>query len=169
MSDLAAPDPDWPAKAQAEIDHWFAAAPNGLRHIHHIGSTSVPGLPAKPILDLMPIFEPGTCDAARPVLEQLGYEWCGDFGLPGRRYLRRDDPDSGQRLFQVHCYEAGHADIRRHLAFRDALRANAPLRVGYTSIKAHCAARHPGDPQGYGACKSDWIRRTEAKALEIYG
>lgn len=170
MSLISAPDPTWPAQAQAETGRWCLAVPEGLIHIHHIGSTSVPGLPAKPIIDLMPVFETlDHCETVRPALEQLGYEWCGPFGLDGRRYLRRDDPETGKRLVQAHCYAQGHADIRRHLAFRDALCANAALRAAYTAQKARCAALHPGDPIGYGQCKSAWNSRAEAKALEIYG
>lgn len=167
MSLLVAPDPDWPAQAQAEADRWRALKLPGLIAIHHIGSTSVAGLPAKPIIDLLPEFESiEALDNHQETLQSLGYEWMGEFGLPGRRYLRLDDPDTGKRLFQAHCYQQGSAEIRRHLAFRDALRNNAPLRAAYTSVKAKCAALHPGDHRAYGACKSDWIDKAERKALE---
>ena len=167
MSLIAAPDPSWPAQAQAEADRWRALDLPGLVAIHHIGSTSVPGLPAKPIIDLLPVFETiDACDAARQQIETLGYEWLGEFGLPGRRYVRRNDPETGKRLHQAHCFAQGSAEITRHLAFRDALRANAALRAAYTSVKAKCAALHPGDHRAYGACKSEWIDKAETKALE---
>lgn len=167
MSLLSPPDPGWPARAQAEADRWRAAGLDGLVSLHHIGSTAVPGLPAKPVIDLLPVFaSTAACDAARPALEDLGYEWLGKFGLPDRRYVRLDDPGSGTRLVQAHCYVQGCAGITRHLAFRDALRANAPLRAAYTAVKARCAALHPGDPAAYGICKSGWIAKAEQKALE---
>lgn len=167
MSVIAAPDPSWPAQAQAEADRWRALDLPGLVAIHHIGSTSVPGLPAKPIIDLLPVFETiDACDASRQQIETLGYEWLGELGLPGRRYVRRDEANTGKRLHQAHCYAQGSAEITRHLAFRDVLRANAALRAAYTSVKAKCAALHPGDDRAYGACKSAWIDKAETKALE---
>lgn len=167
MNLLSPPDPNWPAQAQAEAERWRAAGMSGLVTLHHIGSTSVPGLPAKPIIDLLPVFaDTAACDAARPALEQLGYEWMGAFGLPERRYVRLDDPHTGCRRFQAHCYPMGSAEITRHLAFRDALRGNAPLRAAYTAVKARCAALHPGDRAAYGDCKSSWIAKAEQKALE---
>lgn len=169
MSLIVAPDPDWPVQAQAEADRWRSLALEGLVTIHHIGSTSVAGLPAKPIIDLLPVFETvEACESGQARIETLGYEWMGEFGLPGRRYVLRNDPDTGKRLFQAHCYAIGSSEIDRHLAFRDALRVNAALRAAYSSVKACCAALHPGDHQAYGACKAGWIDKAETKALEQY-
>jgi GrpB-like predicted nucleotidyltransferase (UPF0157 family) len=166
VSLIVAPDPEWPERAADEIARWTETV-GGLVTIHHIGSTSVPGLPAKPIIDLLPVFEDVDAQAkAQAAVEGLGYEWMGAFGLPGRSYARLDDPQTGTRLIQSHGYPQGHPDITRHLAFRDALRANAALRAGYTSVKAACAARHPEGGAAYGACKSAWIDKTEALALE---
>ncbi len=142
-------------------------ATDGIIAVHHIGSTSVPGLPAKPIIDLMPEFK--TDDArrgARSAFEGLGYEWMGNYGLNGRSYARKMDPITGKRRVHAHGYTVGHPDIRRHLAFRDALRANASLRAAYTSVKASCAARFPDGGENYQACKSAWIDKAEQRALE---
>ncbi|MFL4471322.1 GrpB family protein [Tateyamaria armeniaca] len=166
MTLLVAYDDTWPEQADTEARRWHAHV-GGIVTVHHIGSTAIPGLPAKPIIDLIPVFEDeAAADAARATVEAMGFEWMGPFGLAGRRYCRRSDPDSGKRLIQAHAYVQGHADIRRHLAFRDALRANAALRVAYASVKAACAARHPEGGAAYGDCKSDWISKTEARALE---
>lgn len=161
-------DGTWPIRAEEEMQQWRDAV-EGLIAVHHIGSTSVPGLPAKPILDLLPAFaDTAVADASRATLEAMGYEWMGAFGLEGRRYCRRIDPETGDRRVHAHAYVQGHADIRRHLAFRDALRANASLRAAYASVKAACAARHPEGGEAYGTCKSAWIAKTEARALERY-
>ncbi|MGV6848122.1 MAG: GrpB family protein [Marinibacterium sp.] len=166
MTLLAAPDPDWPARAAAEAARWRAADMPGLVQIHHIGSTAVPGLPAKPVIDLLAEFDGlSSCEAARGAIEALGYDWMGAHGLPRRRYARADDPVTGRRLFQIHCYAAGDGEAVRHLAFRDALSGNAALRAAYTSVKAACAARHPEGGAQYGACKSGWIDKTEARAM----
>ncbi len=166
MSLIVAPDPTWPQQAEAEIARWLAAV-EGIVEIHHIGSTAVPGLPAKPILDLLPVFATDAhADAAQAAVQALGYEWMGAFGLPGRRYARLFDPLTGARRVHAHSYVTGHPDIARHLAFRDALRANRTLRAGYAAIKGACAARHPDGGAEYGACKSSWIAKVEARALE---
>lgn len=167
MSLLSPPDPDWPVKATVEIARWHEVCGDGLITIHHIGSTSVPGLPAKPIIDLMPVFKTAAAaDGARSMLESIGYEWMGEYGLPGRRYCRKFEPTTGNRLFHAHAYVAGHQDVLRHLVFRDSLRRNASMRAAYTSVKAACAARHPEGGEGYSDCKSDWIAKAEALALE---
>ncbi|CAM3637863.1 GrpB family protein [Phaeobacter inhibens] len=166
MSLIVAPDPTWPTQAKAEADRWTDSDVYGLIEVHHIGSTAVPGLPAKPIIDLIPVFESeAAMDTARLTIEALGFEWLGEFGLPGRRYCRADDPETGKRRVQAHCYVKGSDEITRHIAFRDALRANAALRAGYAAIKGKCAALHPGDMHGYGDCKSDWVQKIEAHAI----
>ncbi|UWQ89317.1 GrpB family protein [Rhodobacteraceae bacterium M382] len=167
MSLLVAPDPDWPRQAQREADLWRSTGVLGLVAIHHIGSTAIPGLPARGIIDLLAVFHDlQACDAARPELEQLGYDWYGTLDRTGRRCLGRNDPDTGLRLFQAHCFSAGSPDIRRHLAFRDALVHNSALRAAYTAQKAHCAARHPDGGCDYGICKSAWIDKVEQRALD---
>ena len=166
MSLLAPPDPGWSEMAGDEAMRWRDTVP-GLVAVHHIGSTSVAGLPAKPIIDLLPVFKgEAERDAAADAVRLMGYEWLGEFGLPGRAYARLSDPETGIRRFHAHGYPEGHADIRRHLAFRDALRENAALRAAYTSVKAACAARHPEGGAAYGDCKSGWIDKAERRALE---
>lgn len=167
MSLLEPPNPNWSERALTEIDLWQSVNPDGLVAMHHIGSTAVPDLTAKPIIDLLPVFADMTkMDQARALIETLGYEWLGEFGLPGRRYVRKNDPTTGQRLVQAHCYVQGSTEIARHLAFRDALRASAELRDAYAQEKMRCAELHPNDYHAYGDCKSDWVSRTEAKILE---
>ena len=165
MSLLHAPDPRWSDLAEEETKELIARIPT-LVGVQHIGSTSVPGLPAKPIIDLLPIFpDAATQAASQELFEAMGYEWLGEFGLPGRAYVRKSDPESGSRLFQAHCYVQGDPGVIRHVAFRDALRENASLRAAYISVKAACAARHPEGGEHYGNCKSDWINKTEARAV----
>ena len=155
-------NPRWPWMAAREIDRWHAVP--GLIEVHHIGSTSVPGLIAKPVIDLLPVFHSeDAMDAARRPVEDLGYEWMGPFGLPGRRYVRRNDPSTGKRLIQAHCYAVGSAEIARHVGFRDALRKSEDLRAGYAALKRRCAQTHPDDMAAYTDCKSDWIKAVDAK------
>ncbi|MBT8456444.1 MAG: GrpB family protein [Rhodobacteraceae bacterium] len=165
MTPLQAHDPDWTRTAAAEAAHWLAI--DGVRAVLHIGSTSIPGIAAKPVIDLLPVFESeAAMQTARNAVEALGYDWMGEFGLPGRAYARKDDPVSGARLIQAHGYVTGSPDIKRHLAFRDLLRATPALAKAYEAEKRRCAKAHPQDSVAYGACKAPWIDHVEAAALE---
>lgn len=137
-----------------------------LLAVHHIGSTAIASIHAKPVIDLMPVVRGLTAlDTRRTALEGLGYCWWGELGLAGRRYCTRDDPASGKRLVQLHAYEQGAPDIERHLAFRDFLRDRPALAANYDREKQRCRRLHPEDSHAYGDCKSDWIRSVEAQAL----
>lgn len=86
--------------------------------VHHIGSTAIPGIHAKPILDLMPVVRDlAQLDSRQCNIEALGYDYWGELGLPGRRYCTKTDPTTGQRLVQLHCYEERSTEIVRHLVF----------------------------------------------------
>ena len=149
------------------MDRWRAVFGTALVAIHHIGSTSVPGLAAKPVIDMLPVFKDRACrDAAEAGVLQLGYEWLGAFGLPGRRYCRRDDPETGCRIFQAHAYAEGSPEIRRHLAFRDWLRADSGNARGYEQEKRRCAGLFPHGGPAYQDCKAAWIDEAEVRALE---
>ena len=137
----------------------------GLLEVHHIGSTSVPGMPAKPVLDLLAVFASNEARlASEASVKALGYDWCGEQGLPGRSYAKR----SGDPTVHAHGYTEAHPGISRHLALRDALCRNAALRAAYTSVKAACAARYPDGGPEYQSCKSSWIDKAEARALVRY-
>ena len=82
-------DPAWPGLYEAEAQAIAGVLGQRLTAIHHIGSTAVPGLAAKPVIDIMPVVRAVTeADECRADFEALGYEYLGEFGIPGRRYLR---------------------------------------------------------------------------------
>lgn len=159
-------DPAWADQARREGDRLKGAAGEAVLAIHHIGSTAIPGIRAKPVLDLIPVVRSlEIFDASRPVIEALGYSWWGEYGLPGRRYCTLDDPQTGNRLVQLHCFEQGSPEIARHLAFRDYLRVHPEIARAYEAEKIRCRDRHPGNSHAYGDCKAVWIGRIEAQAL----
>lgn len=158
-------NPAWAKNAAELCAELKAVSTAAFERVHHIGSTSIAGMSAKPIIDLIPVTRSLTLlDGAQHELEALGYEWLGEFGLPGRRYLRRDFAD-GTRQVQLHCYENGSPEITRHLAFRDLLRRDAASHRAYAERKQHCLEKHPDDHVAYGDCKSELIKRLEATAL----
>ena len=164
--ELLSHDPAWALCAQAEETALRAALGEVLVAVHHIGSTAIPSIRAKPVVDLMPVVrELRALEALRGAVEALGYEWCGEFGLPGRRYCRKDDPLTGKRLVQLHAYAEGDHGVLRHLAFRDSLRRQPTLAAEYETEKLRCQHLHPDDSRAYSICKADWVRNIEAQAL----
>ncbi len=162
---LACPDPAWPARAQKEIARWADVLGPILLACHHIGSTSVPGLAAKPILDLLPVVgDLAALDAATPRLIGAGYEALGTFGLPGRRYFRRSGPD-GTRLIHAHAYAMGDPAIARHLAFRDLLLTDPDTCAAYEKVKRSADAAAQGDISRYMQLKDTFVKEAEARAL----
>ena len=145
------PDPAWPARFETEALKLRARFGDELLAIHHVGSTSVPGLWAKPIVDVMPLVHSIERLAAfRPAAEAAGFIWRGEFGIPGRCYIRTED-------LNVHMYESGHREVARHLAFRDHLRTHAEARDAYAALKRDLAARFAHDRDAYQDGKSALI------------
>lgn len=159
-------DPQWIDAALAESQVLALALGATLRAVHHVGSTSIPGIRAKPVLDIMPVVgDLQTLDHFRASIEELGYQWWGEFGLLGRRYCTKTYPATGRRLVQLHCYAEGSPEITRHLAFRDYLRQAPAIAAAYEQEKIRCQRLHPDDSHAYSECKADWITTVEAEAL----
>lgn len=154
----------WPL-AYAQEAALFKDALSGLLvSIHHIGSTAVPGLAAKPIIDILPVVTNLTAvDALRGVFASLGYEYMGEFGIPGRRYLRKGGL---HRTHQVHIFGIeSQYDIERHLAVRDYLRTHPQRAESYAALKRSLAAVYPYDIQSYCDGKDAFMKHLEKDAL----
>ena len=125
-------DPAWPGLYEAEAQAIAGVLGQRLTAIHHIGSTAVPGLAAKPVIDIMPVVRAVTeADECRADFEALGYEYLGEFGIPGRRYLRKG---GDERTHQMHILPRTMCTpLRGNLAVRDYLRAHPPARGGFTA------------------------------------
>jgi GrpB-like predicted nucleotidyltransferase (UPF0157 family) len=134
--------------------------------LHHIGSTAIEGIYAKPILDLLLEVESlHALDAREPALVRLGYEAKGEFGIPGRRYFRKDSP-AGTRTHHLHSFERGSEAALRHLAFRDYLNAHPAAAQAYCALKRELARRHAHDARAYVAGKDAFVAHHVALALE---
>lgn len=152
--------------AREEIARISPTFGSNLITVHHVGSTAIPGICAKPILDLLPeVIALDALDHAKSSLENLGYDWWGEYGIAGRRYCTRNDSSSGRRLIQLHCFQTGGPEIERHLAFRDYLRANPDVALAYDQEKRRCRDLHPEDSHAYTDAKAQWIASVMPHAL----
>ena len=158
-------DPSWVVQFESEAAIWRRLLVPSLVGIHHIGSTAVPAIYAKPIIDiLVEVTDLRAVDERVAMVEAAGYEAMGEFGIAGRRYFRKDD-DRGIRRFQTHVFSAGSADIERHLAFRDYLRSHPSVASEYSRLKRSLAKQCGHDREAYIKGKDPFIKTQEHLAL----
>lgn len=150
-------NPAWPEQFErvAEtIRPAFAGIPGTC--IEHVGSTSVPGLAAKPIIDIDIIIERQQMSAGIGALEALGYVHCGDLGVAGREAFH---PPDGSPQRHVYLCERGTLNVRNHLAVRDVLRRHPDLRDEYAAVKLELAADPAMEIGTYIARKSPVLQK----------
>ena len=134
--------------------------------VDHVGSTSVPGLAAKPVIDIQ--VSVAAIVPRAPIVDPLvaaGYRHSIDPIETEHEFLSKGYDDGYPRRVHVHVCQVGSAWERRHLAFRDALRDNAVTAAEYAALKRRLAAEHPGDIQTYTDGKTAFIRSVEERAL----
>ena len=160
-------DPEWPSKYVRERDYITEILKDNCISIYHIGSTSVPGLAAKPIIDIMVVVRSlERVDTVAEKLSNIGYEYLGEFGIAGRRYLRKG---GDERTHQIHIFQADDwNNIGRHLAFRDYMRTHERERNQYAKIKKDLAQKFPYDIDGYCNGKENFVREMENYAVAQY-
>jgi GrpB-like predicted nucleotidyltransferase (UPF0157 family) len=139
---------------------------NEIVHIYHIGSTSVPELKAKPIIDILPVVRDiHIVDDLNDEIENIGYESKGENGIPGRRYFQKG---GDKRTHHVHIYQVGSYEIKRHLAFRDYLLFHPEVKKRYGQLKEKLVDKFPYDIESYISGKEQLVKEIEVKALEWY-
>jgi GrpB-like predicted nucleotidyltransferase (UPF0157 family) len=158
-------DPTWADAFSHEAQRLGPALGALLIELHHIGSTAVPGILAKPVIDILAIVsDVHALDAQAANLQALGYEVMGEFGLPGRRYFRKDN-SAGVRTHQVHAYASASAsEIERHLNFRDYLREHPATADAYCDLKQALVEQCVDDMGCYSDGKTAFIREVEQRA-----
>ncbi len=158
-------NPAWRDKFEREAKLVRGILGNLCVAVYHIGSTAVPGLKAKPIIDIMPVVSDiAAVDSLQKKFEAAGYEYMGEFGIPGRRYLRKG---GDERTHQVHIFaEADSCEIVRHLAVRDYLCSHPQEAAAYGTLKKKLALKYPYDIEGYCNGKDAFVKKLEQKALD---
>lgn len=172
--DIVPYDPDWPARFEQERQHLLSSLPGELiLRIEHFGSTAVPGLAAKPIIDLL--VEVTDLDAVRgrvvPILEAQGYEYfwrptIGDHGPPYYAWFIKRDPATGARTHHIHMVESGFVEHWDRLLFRDYLIAHSDVAREYEALKLRLASEHGEDRVRYTREKTDFISAVTRRARE---
>ena len=148
-------DPSWPDAFLRLATRAAATLATLAVTVEHIGSTAVPGLAAKPIIDLdVVLASPTDLPEAIRLLARIGYRHEGDLGIVGREAFRSP---AGEPRHHLYVLAAGANELRRHLAFRDALRASEDLRKEYAMLKRSLAMRYKDDRNAYTQAKSAFI------------
>jgi len=157
-------NPLWADMFETEAAKITAILGKNCSAVHHIGSTAVAGLAAKPIIDIMPIvYSLEDVDKVAPEFEKIGYEYMGEFGISGRRYLRKG---GDKRTHQIHIFSVkSEYDIERHLAVRDYLRSHSAVCEQYSGLKKELANKYPYDIEGYCDGKEEFVKQLEREAL----
>jgi GrpB-like predicted nucleotidyltransferase (UPF0157 family) len=161
---LSAYDPGWPGHAaryaeelRLVLDRWL------LGPIEHVGSTSIPGLVAKPVIDLMAQVTDMDAVVGQAGARLGGINWRHVpphlDGRPFRRFFAKVSPDGQHRLAHLHLMSAGAARWDQQLRFRDALRASPALREQYAAVKSRLASTYPDDRERYTAEKAEFVTR----------
>jgi GrpB-like predicted nucleotidyltransferase (UPF0157 family) len=156
-------DREWPARFEAQrpsveriLEPWLAAP------VEHVGSTSVPGLAAKPVVDMLAGVH--DLDASRPCIDLLsadGWLWA-PYREDVEHWFCRPTPE--ERTHHLHVVAHGGEEWRDMLDFRDALRADADLLDRYAMLKQELATRHRDDRNAYTEAKAAFIRAALAVA-----
>lgn len=155
---------EWRQEFEREGKQITHALGGNIVTVHHIGSTAIPGIYAKPVIDMLLVVKNhADLDAKQAVMEALGYQALGEFGIPTRRYFRRDNAE-GDRTHQVHAFEDGSPQIARHLAFRDYLIAHPDIAQQYSDLKRELTAQHPNDIEAYMDGKDAFIKNIDLQA-----
>ena len=158
-------DPGWPHLFEAESERVRRALGRlvdggALEDLEHLGSTSVPGLVAKPTIDMMGRIHPyPPSPASVAALAAIGYTWRGEYGLPGRTYFTKGPHD-----FHLHLIDMASEHWERHIVFRDYLRAHRHAQERYATLKLDLAELFRFDRPAYQDGKTDLIRELSQEA-----
>lgn len=149
----------WPQVFRDEAIKIKDALGDNCITVHHIGSTSIPGIVAKPIIDMLPVVRNlKTVDTSNVNMERLGYEVKGEFGFMLRRFFVKEN------AFHVHVFEQNNPEIERHLNFRNWMRDHPKDRNAYASLKKMLAEKYSNDRQSYCFGKDEFVADIDEKA-----
>jgi GrpB-like predicted nucleotidyltransferase (UPF0157 family) len=154
----------WQSAFETESRQLSIAFGDNAIAIHHIGSTSIATIYAKPIIDiLVEVKDIEKVDDRNTEIELLGYVAMGEFGIIGRRFFRKDNIED-IRTHHIHTFTTGSAQVIRHLAFRDYMRSHPEAAQEYSELKQQLAQKYPHDIESYMDGKNGFIQEIDRKA-----
>lgn len=170
MQKIIAPhDPQWRQTFEAEATQVRRLLSPAALRIHHIGSTAIPAIYAKPVIDiLIEASDLAGVDACAPRMTSAHYDVRGEYGIAGRRYFSKPASGAATTGFHVHVYEQGSPQIFRHLAFRDYLLERPDVAAAYSHLKQSIADASGALPADYVARKERFVAETQAAALDHF-
>jgi GrpB-like predicted nucleotidyltransferase (UPF0157 family) len=153
---------DWKVAFKHESTKIAKILGDNLLEIYHIGSTSIPGIYAKPILDILPVVRDiSLVDPLNDAFKALGYEPYGELSIPQRRYFSKGGE---QRSHHIHIFPQGNPNIEHNVLFRDFLIAHPAEAQRYSLLKQELAKRFFDSSQKYREGKHDFIQEIARKA-----
>lgn len=156
---------DWVRLYQDEAEFLKSIFADEIVRFEHFGSTSVPGLKAKPVIDMMGIVQDiSKIDLYNDKMNLLGYDVAGEWGIPGRRLFRKGGEE---RTHHIHFYQTDNLQIERHLIFRDYLRCHPEEVARYSRFKEELAERFENTSE-YSPAKKTFVREMEQLALSWF-
>ncbi len=156
-------DASWPEAFRREAALVGQALGLEMVAIHHIGSTAIPGIGAKPIIDiLVEVRDIERIDALNGEMARLGYEARGELGISGRRYFVKGGDET--RTHHLHIFQAGNPEVERHLTFRDYVRSHPHEARAYGRLKEELARRYPEDIEHYVEGKDGFVKEMDRRA-----
>ncbi len=168
MKRLVPHNPHWKVIFEQEATLLSRLLQDHATAIHHMGSTAIANLPAKPTIDIL-LETPSLAaiDSGAEILCEHHYVARGEYGIAGRRYFKKA-PIHDTPSFHLHCYEASSYQIKRHLAFRDFLRLKPALARDYATLKDSLSDDDGVLAPTYQDAKKPWVDEMSLRAMRYY-
>lgn len=156
-------DPNWAHLYEREISSLRVFLSGLIVSTHHIGSTAIKGILAKPVIDiLIEVTCLGDLEKHSVDFKKLGYEAKGEYGIKGRRFFQKGKKE---RTHHVHIFESGNPEIERHRLFVEYMNARPDRAADYEALKTALSIEHKDSPESYSQGKSAFIRVVDIEAI----
>ena len=155
-------NPNWKDMYKEESEKIKNILSDIIINIHHIGSTAIPGIKAKPVIDiLVEVKDIEGVDQYNHKMKELGYEAMGEYGIPKRRFFRKGRI---KRTHHVHMFQVGNEEIEKHINFKEYLIAHPDKAREYLKLKEKLVDKYTYNVENYTNSKSDFIKEIDKKA-----
>ncbi len=156
-------DPNWVRLYESEVVKLRVFLSGLIVSTHHIGSTAINGIKAKPVIDiLIEVICLRDLEKHNGDFKNLGYEVKGEYGIKGRRLFQKG---GNERTHHVHIFESGNSEIERHRLFVEFMNAHPDKAADYEALKVALSIKHQGSAESYSQGKSTFIKAIDAEAI----